>query len=1024
MTIGVLVLLLSVVGATQTQAQARTDRVVTRYAVCVGVSDYIGTANDLTYCDDDAKDIRDALLADPRWNTANITLLTDSQATRANIQTALQNMVAAADADDICVFSFSGHGTTGTDLSPYDETDGVDEYICPHDFINIRDDDLASWLTGMSAATMVVFIDTCYSGGQIKAAGCSVRTINVNGPAPRKGDGFTSDLTAPNKDLDDLNFVISTACDDDELSWESSAFGNGAYTEYLLAAMGNVAADANSNGELSCEEAHAHLAPLVTAFQSTQHPQIYDGNGTPQADYVALGSGVTDDAYEENDTRTNAYDFTTEQVWLSTISGLGVQADDDWYEIEVSSGYERVQVDCQFTDADGDIDIALVNAAGATLDSSTSFTDDEYIDHVVPTSGTYYIWVHYGNAGNTYDLWWDDLADGAPQPELSYLSCVIDDDSSGTSSGNGDGTVNPGESIELTVTIANNGGADANNVSATLSTSDSYVTIADTAEDYGIIASSSSASCLEDYDFTVSSNCPNGHVITFDLAITSDEGSWPDSFTVTVNGSGNGACVRYAVVVGVSDYVGTANDLGYCDDDAKDIRNMLLTDPRWDTANIQLLLDSQATRANIQTALANMAAVADGDDICLFSFSGHGTTGADVAPADEIDGLDEYICPHDFNNIRDDELGDWLAAIHPSNMVVFIDTCHSGGQIKLAGCQIRTINIDGPAPQKGDGFAADLSARARDLDDLSFVVSTACDDDEYSYENGSLANGVYTEFLLEAMRRAVADANGNGELSCEEAHSYLTPLVVAYNSSQHPQFYDGNGAPQAEFIATNSGAIDDAYEDNDSLATAYNLTTEGTLLGNLAGLGVQADEDWYRIYVAPTGEQRVRIVCVFTDVAGDIDMQLVDAAGTILAGSYSVTDNENIDYVVPAMGMYYIRVFSGNAGNTYNLWWDDFTSVTPCWEPASWVWFSWPASCEFVTGLWHYFNPDDVQWCCDMSTLVWHRIGPSNLASGWAYFSWPYAFSLNQGKWYYLNETDTQWCFNYYMNRWEQLGTP
>ena len=46
--------------------------------------------------------------------------------------------------------------------------------------------------------------------------------------------------------------------------------------------------------------------------------------------------------------------------------------------------------------------------------SSCSETDNEYIDVYVPNNGTYYISISGGNAGNTYDLWWDDVPMNAP----------------------------------------------------------------------------------------------------------------------------------------------------------------------------------------------------------------------------------------------------------------------------------------------------------------------------------------------------------------------------------------------------------------------------------------------------------------------------------------------------------------------------------------------------------------------------------------------------------------------------------
>jgi M6 family metalloprotease-like protein len=130
---------------------------------------------------------------------------------------------------------------------------------------------------------------------------------------------------------------------------------------------------------------------------------------------------VTDDNYEENDTLGTAYDLSTqEQVWLSTINGLGKQYDEDWYKIYVTGGYEHVLIDAQFTHSAGDIDIALYNSSGTFLTGSASIDDNEYIDYVVPAGETYYyIKVYFANNGNTYDLWWDDIVPTQWQPFTS-----------------------------------------------------------------------------------------------------------------------------------------------------------------------------------------------------------------------------------------------------------------------------------------------------------------------------------------------------------------------------------------------------------------------------------------------------------------------------------------------------------------------------------------------------------------------------------------------------------------------------
>ncbi len=117
-----------------------------------------------------------------------------------------------------------------------------------------------------------------------------------------------------------------------------------------------------------------------------------------------------DDAYELNNTRQTAYYLGFDQdVWLSNIDGLAVQGDDDWYEIYVESGYERLVVDLQFTHAQGDIDLGVYDANGDLLTSSRGVSDNESIDTVLPNAGTYYLKVFYGDGENSYNLKWNSL---------------------------------------------------------------------------------------------------------------------------------------------------------------------------------------------------------------------------------------------------------------------------------------------------------------------------------------------------------------------------------------------------------------------------------------------------------------------------------------------------------------------------------------------------------------------------------------------------------------------------------------
>ena len=150
------------------------------------------------------------------------------------------------------------------------------------------------------------------------------------------------------------------------------------------------------------------------------------GNGDADENpftFAIRGEGaivLVDDNYEQNDTRLTAYDLSSqEQTFLTSINGTGIQYDDDWYKIDVTSGFNRIKIDCTFTHADGDVDIALYDGAGAFVTASTGVQNDEHIDFdVAPAGGIYYIKVYFGDAGNDYNLWWDDIQPTIPEIDV------------------------------------------------------------------------------------------------------------------------------------------------------------------------------------------------------------------------------------------------------------------------------------------------------------------------------------------------------------------------------------------------------------------------------------------------------------------------------------------------------------------------------------------------------------------------------------------------------------------------------
>ncbi len=81
-------------------------------AVIVGVSDYPGASADLVAAANDAQAFKNALLQDPQWAEENITLLTNDNATKANVLDAIASIGYVSDDNDVVVFYFAGSGTS------------------------------------------------------------------------------------------------------------------------------------------------------------------------------------------------------------------------------------------------------------------------------------------------------------------------------------------------------------------------------------------------------------------------------------------------------------------------------------------------------------------------------------------------------------------------------------------------------------------------------------------------------------------------------------------------------------------------------------------------------------------------------------------------------------------------------------------------------------------------------------------------------------------------------------------------
>lgn len=103
----------------------------------------------------------------------------------------------------------------------------------------------------------------------------------------------------------------------------------------------------------------------------------------------------------------------------------------------------------------------------------------------------------------------------------------------------------------------------------------------------------------------------------------------------------------------------------------------------------------------------------------------------------------------------------------------------------------------------------------------------------------------------------------------------------------------------------------DALEANNSIGQATDLGSTNQARNSL-NIHSSSDVDFFKFVPNGTGAAQIRLS--FSQADGDVDMQLLNASGTVIASSTSSTSNELITQNVSRGDVYYVRVF-GKAGS-------------------------------------------------------------------------------------------------------------
>lgn len=237
----------------------------------------------------------------------------------------------------------------------------------------------------------------------------------------------------------------------------------------------------------------------------------------------------------------------------------------------------------------------------------------------------------------------------------------------------------------------------------------------------------------------------------------------------------------HGLVIGVANYGEVSSLPEAVLNDARDVASTLQSSDYcgFPEANVQLLLDGQATLSAIKDALAQLAATSGPDDTVVIFFSGHGTRiaqGADCGSA-----LVPFDCKRNdlvATTLSEGAFSAALGKIKAQRLLVLIDACHAGGVGVLKG--------------NGDDSDIDYGFDEKSLHRLAQgtgrVIMASSRASETSLILRGARNSVFTSKLLEALQ-GQARTSGDGFIRVFEVFNYVAEQVnSSVHGRQHPIF--------------------------------------------------------------------------------------------------------------------------------------------------------------------------------------------------------------------------------------------
>ncbi len=408
----------------------------------------------------------------------------------------------------------------------------------------------------------------------------------------------------------------------------------------------------------------------------------------------------------------------------------------------------------------------------------------------------------------------------SPVPPRFVVNAQMDDDMAGDSSGNGNGVIEKGETIEIHLSVSNEGSGVAKNVIARIKAA---------VEGIGLVVSEARLGNIphqKGVDGTLAFSVPmtfKGDRLPVEIVIEEETGLFtarnkqnfavaeavgkkmkigstllPDekaasparfSFATAPVENIAEAVHRlnisaakehkdyFAVVIGIEKYRDIKSDAMYAVKDAEWVREYLIKGVGIPKANIRTLINENATKGDIEKTvevwLRNK--VKGSNSMVFFYYSGHGAP--DVKGDTEV-----FIVPYDGDPDYLEKTAYPLKSLYESlsqlpsgNVIAVLDSCFAGrGDRSVLASGVKPIVLEVKNPYIAMG---------------NTVVLAAAEPKEVSSAYSEAGHGLFTYYLLRGLN-GEADANGDGWVELNELYTYtdtkVTETAGEMNREQHP----------------------------------------------------------------------------------------------------------------------------------------------------------------------------------------------------------------------------------------------